>query len=139
MPAHPIFTPGWAQAYQEALNDNEAYAEAGSDWAWPLAMKVRADPEQGIEEDRAVVLDLHHGECRMAEVVEGAEAHAAADYVITASLPTWLDVLDGELRPLKALMFGKLKLEKGSLKDLVPYTRAAKEMVASAQEVPTQR
>lgn len=139
MAEHRLFTQGWANTYKQALNENEAYAEAGSDWEWPIALKVRADPEHGIAHDRAVVLDLYHGECREAEVVEGGEAGAAADYVISASLSTWYDVVDGELRPLKALMFGKLNLEKGDLQDLVPYTRAAKEMVESAQEVPTER
>lgn len=139
MPAHPIFTQEWAEAYRRKLNENEAYAEAGSDWEWPLAMKVRADPEEGIEEDRAVVLDLYRGECRDVEIVEGEQAGEAADYVITGSMSTWYDVLDGNLRPLKALMFGKLKLEKGKMRDIAPYTKAAKEMVESAQEVPTQR
>lgn len=139
MPAHAIFTEGWAQAYREALNANEGYAEAGADWDAPLAMKVRADPSQGIDEPRAVVLDLKHGECREARIETGEAAGASAEFIISASVATWYDVLDGELQPLKALMFGKLKLEKGNLRELVPYTRAAKEMVESAQEVPTQR
>lgn len=137
--AHPLFTQEWAEAYREELNANEDYAEAGSDWEWPLAMMVRADPEQGFDEDRAVVLDLYQGECRGVDVVEGEEASEAAEFVISGSLSTWYDVLDGQLRPLKALMFGKLKLEQGKLRELVPYTRASKEMVESAQEVPTQR
>lgn len=137
MPA--IFTAEWAQAYQEALNANEDYADAGSDWEGSMAFMARADPGQGLEEDRAVTLDLWHGECREVDVVEGDKAQDAADYVIAGSLSTWYDVLDGKLQPLKALMFGKLKLKKGKLKDLLPYTRAAKEMVESAQEVPTER
>lgn len=137
--AHAIFTEGWAEAYKAELNANEAYAEAGEDWEGPIALAVRADPERGIEQDRAVVLDLYHGECREATVVEGEAIEEAADYVIEASLSTWYDVLDGKLAPLKALMFGKLKLTKGKLRDLTPYVRASKEMVESAQEVPTER
>lgn len=139
MAGHRLFTEPWAQAYREALNASEAYAEAGEDWEGPIALRVRADPSAGIEEPRAVVLDLHHGECRQVHVASGDEAGEEADYVIEASLNTWRKVLEGELRPLKALMFGKLKLSKGKLRDLMPYTRAAREMVASAQEVPTQR
>lgn len=139
MAGHQIFSQAWADAYQAELNSNEAYAEAGEDWEGPIALAVRADPERGIETDRAVVLDLYHGECREATVVEGDEIEDAADYVIEASLPTWYDVLDGDLQPLKALMFGKLKLVKGKLRDLTPYVRASKEMVESAMEVPTER
>lgn len=136
--AHPIFTLAWAEAYQDELNGNEDYAEAGSDWEGSIALRTRADPEQGIEEPRAVVLDLHHGECRGVEVDEGSQAGEEADYVIEASYDTWVDVLEGDLKPLKALMFGKMKLAKGSLTDLMPYTKASREMVASAQEVDTQ-
>lgn len=139
MPGHSLFTEDWAQAYRDELNANDAYAEAGSDWEGPIALRVRADPQQGLEEDRAVVLDLHHGECREVEVDEGEAAGSEADHVIEASYDTWLKVLDGELQPLKALMFGKLKLVQGSLTALMPYTRASQEMVASAQEVDTQR
>lgn len=139
MTSHEIFTDAWAEAYKEKLNENEAYAEAGSDWEGPMAFLVRADPAQGLPEDRAVVLDLHHGTCRDAYAATAEEADEEADYVIQGSRSTWLDVLDGKLQPLKALMFGKLKLKKGSLKDLLPYTKAAKEMVESAQEVPTER
>lgn len=139
MPGHAIFSDPWAKAYREALNENEAYAEAGADWEGPIALKVRADPARGIETDRAVVLDLAGGTCHDAHVAEGDAIQDAADYVIAGSLSTWYDVLDGELAPLKALMFGKLKLTKGSLKDLLPYTRASMEMVESAQEVPTER
>lgn len=139
MAGHPIFSDAWAKAYMDALNANEAYAEAGADWEGPIALAARADPERGLDEDRAVVLDLYHGECREVEVVEGDAIEDAADYVIMGSLSTWFDVLDGDLQPLKALMFRKLKLVKGKLRDLMPYTRAAKEMVESAQEVPTER
>lgn len=139
MPGHPIFSQAWADAYQAELNANEDYADAGSDWEGPIALAARADPERGLEADRAVVLDLYQGECRKVHVVEGDAIVDAADYVIEGSLPTWYDVLDGELQPLKALMFGKLKLVKGKLRDLMPYVRASKEMVESAQEVPTQR
>lgn len=139
MPGAGLFTAEWAKTYQDELNANEAYADAGSDWEDPIALRVRADPEQGIEENRAVVLDLHHGRCRDVEVARGPEAGSQTDYVIEASYDTWAAVLDGELKPLKALMFGKLKLVQGSLTDLMPYTRASQEMVASAQEVDTQR
>jgi len=137
--AHPIFTLAWADAYRDELNANQAYAEAGADWEGSIALRTRADPEQGIEEPRAVVLDLHHGECRGVDVDEGSDAGGDADYVIEASFDTWLDVLEDELEPLKALMFGKLELAKGSLTDLMPYTKASREMVASAQQVPTER
>lgn len=131
------FGQAWADAYQEALNANEAYAEAGADWEGAIALKLRAAPDRGIPEDRAVLLDLWHGRCREATAMDVEEAEETAAYVIEADRNTWRKVLDGDLDPLKGLMFGKLRLTKGKLRALIPYTKASKEMVATAQDVPT--
>lgn len=131
------FGQAWADAYKQALNANDAYAEAGATWEGPIALNLRAAPDHGIPEDRAVLLDLWHGECREATAMDAEEATAAADYVIEADRSTWRKVLDGDLDPLKGLMFGKLKLTKGKLRKLIPYTKASQQMVASAQDVPT--
>ncbi len=131
------FGQAWADAYQAALNSNEAYADAGADWEGPIALKLRAAPDHGIPEDRAVLLDLWHGQCREATALAAAAAEEQAEYVIEADRSTWRKVLDGDLDPLKGLMFGKLKLTKGKLRKLIPYTKASQQMVASAQDVPT--
>ncbi len=131
------FGQAWAEAYKQALNANDDYAEAGATWEGPIALKLRAAPDHGIPEDRAVLLDLWHGECREATAMSAGEATEAADYVIEADRSTWRKVLDGNLDPLKGLMFGKLKLTKGKLRKLIPYTKASQQMVASAQDVPT--
>lgn len=131
------FGQAWADAYKQALNANEDYAEAGETWEGPIALKLRAAPDHGIPEDRAVLLDLWHGECRQATAMGAEEATEAAEYVIEADRSTWRKVLDGDLDPLKGLMFGKLRLTKGKLRKLIPYTKASQQMVASAQDVPT--
>lgn len=137
--AFELFTAPWADAYRDAVNANEAYGKAAADWEGPIALHLVRDPAKGVESDRAVLLDLWHGECRGAKAVTADEAQAEADYVIRGDHATWMRILDGALNPLKALMFGRLKLTKGRLRDLLPYTRAAKELVESAQDVPVVR
>lgn len=134
-----LFSAPWADAYRDAVNANEAYRKAASDWEGPIALHLGKDPAHGVDADRAVLLDLWHGECRGAKAVTAEEAEAEADYVIRGDRATWMRILDGDLNPLKALMFGRLKLTKGRLRDLLPYTRAAKELVESAQDVPVVR
>jgi len=46
-------------------------------------------------------------------------------------------VLAGKTDPIVGLMGGKLKLAKGSLFALLPYAKAAKELVRSAISVDT--
>ena len=49
----------------------------------------------------------------------------------------WKSVLGGKTDPIVGLMGGKLKLAKGSLFALLPYAKAAKELVKSAIDVDT--
>ncbi|MBD3857681.1 MAG: hypothetical protein IFK92_14385 [Acidobacteria bacterium] len=58
-------------------------------------------------------------------------------YVIKAEPAAWKSVLGGKTDPIVGLMGGKLKLAKGSLFALLPYAKAAKELVKSAIDVDT--
>jgi putative sterol carrier protein len=58
--------------------------------------------------------------------------------VIRANPSTWKSVLSGKTDPIVGLMGGKLKLAKGSLFALLPFAKAAKELVQSAINVDTE-
>ncbi len=131
-----IFTDEWARAWCEEINRSEGYARAAADWTDPLALVMQRDPSQGLEEDRAVYVDLRHGECR--EARSGRESDLeTAPYIITADPYTWRQVLDGQLEPIVGLMRGRLKLTRGNLLTLARYVTAARELVAAATRVDT--
>ncbi len=90
----------------------------------------------GIPEERIVIADLWHGDCRGAKVATAAELEETP-YLITAEPVAWKSVLAGKTDPIVGLMGGKLKLAKGSLFALLPYAKAAKELVQSAINVDT--
>jgi putative sterol carrier protein len=97
-------------------------------------MVMRADPANGVAEDRGAYFDLHHGSCLGARAAT-ADDRENAPYVMTAPAKIWKQIFGRELEPISALMFGKLKLERGSLFTLARYTTAAKEMVVAASMV----
>jgi putative sterol carrier protein len=135
MPAE-IFTDDWARLWCEQINLNESYKKAATRWEGDIGLIMSPDPDMGIAEERIVVADLWHGDCR------GARAYQAADldevpYLIKATPAVWKNVLGGETDPIVGLMGGKLKLAKGKLFALLPYAKAAKELVASAIRVDT--
>lgn len=135
--AHEIFSGEWARAWCRELNESDAYGEAAEDWEGALVLRVEADPSYGIEEDRAVWVDLHHGACREARAV-GEEEAGEAPYVIQADPYSWKQVLDGEMNPISGLMRGKLKLKRGSVVELARYVSAARELVRAAGRVTTE-
>ncbi len=134
--AAEIFTDDWAQLWSESINENSAYREAAAKWEGAIALVMTPDGDMGVPEQRTVVADLWHGESRGATAEESGPGDEVP-YVIQASPATWKNVLSGKTDPIVGLMGGKLKLAKGSLFALLPYAKAAKELVRSAREVDT--
>ena len=134
--AAEIFTEEWAQLWHDKINENENYRVAAAKWEGAIGLIMSDDEAMGIPEQRAVIADLWHGDSR------GAKAGSPEDiedvpYVIKATPEVWKKVLAGKTDPIVGLMGGKLKLAKGSLISLLPYAKAAKELVASASRVET--
>jgi putative sterol carrier protein len=131
-------SPEWAAAYKDAINANAAYKSAAKDWTHgSVAMVVKADPALRIEEDTALWLDMHQGECRGSRLAPAKEAEASSAFVIVAPYALWKIVIRGELDPTKGMMQGRLKLTKGHMPTMVKYVTASKELVASTSRVPT--
>jgi putative sterol carrier protein len=135
--AYDFPSPEWTVAFKDAINANEAYRTAAKDWTHGVvAMVVKADPALRIEEDTAMWLDMHQGQCRDAKLVSAKEAEAAA-FVIVAPYALWKIVIRGELDPTKGMMQGRLKLTKGHMPTMVKYVQASKALVSSTSKVPT--
>jgi putative sterol carrier protein len=128
----------WTAAFKDAINANEAYAKAGKEWTHgKVAYVVKARPALGIERDMAMVLDLHAGTCREAQMVTADQAQGA-EFVIVAEYERWKEVLSGQVDPTKAMMQNKLKLERGHLPTIVKFVVASKELVRSALAIDTE-
>lgn len=129
-----VFSQDWAEAFHQAINANPDYAVSSKNWtAGALALML----VNTSGEDRAVVLDLHLGECRGVASTIAPEAFEKVAFVIAGNEADWQAVLSGDIQPIMALMCGKLRLRKGSMAKLMPYTKGAVELVSSAQTVPT--
>jgi putative sterol carrier protein len=129
-----VFSEEWSHACCAQLNRHEPYQKAASNWEGAIVMVMRADARAGLDEDRAAYFDLHHGACRGARAAS-PEDREGAPYVMTAPPGVWKQIFSRQLEPISAIMFGKLKLERGSMFTLARYTTAAKEMVNAASMV----
>ncbi|HRE46726.1 MAG TPA: wax ester/triacylglycerol synthase family O-acyltransferase [Aggregatilineales bacterium] len=131
-----LFTDGWAKGYMKAINASESYRRASTRWeAGSLAFVLHATPEEDYPEAVAVILDLHKGECRAARALTPAEAKGEAAFVIEGDFATWSDVLKGKAAPLALIMRGKLRLVKGSMPRLLPFTQSAQELLNCAKNI----
>ncbi len=128
----------WVAAYKDAINANAEYARAGKDWTHGIvAMVVKAEPSVGIDEDMAMLLDVHEGRCRECTLLPAKDAEPKAAFVVVASYAQWKQVIKKEIDPTKALMQGKLKLAKGHMPTMVKHVNASKQLVESTSRVLT--
>ena len=127
----------WVAAYRDAVNANAAYALAAKDWTHgAVALVIRADSRIGLVADEALWLDLHQGVCRAARRCTIDEA-MAAPFVISGEYARWKQVIRKELEPIKGMLQGKLKLQKGHMPTVVRFVKASQELVESTALVPT--
>jgi putative sterol carrier protein len=124
----------WIKAYKEELNKNEAYAEAAKDWEGDFLFIVT--PDEGLDREMVFYVDLWHGKCRDAYMVPSREAKTA-EFVYEGPYSNWKKLIMGQLDPIQSLLMRKFKL-KGNMAKIMRYTKAASELVKTANKVPTE-
>jgi len=135
--AFEAFTEEWAKEWAKHLNQNQNYRKVASTWEWPLVLKVEKDESVGLDEDRAIYLDLWHGQCREARAATEEDLEKAP-YVVSADPYTWKMIFERKLEPISTLMRGRLKLVKGDMSTLSGYVMAAKYLLEDALKVDTE-
>ena len=127
------FSEAWGSRWCHVLNNRPTYQTAAAAWEGAVALVMTRDGSPQSE-TRAVFLDLWHGACREARVATDADLESAR-YILTGTSQSWRGVLSGKVAPLTAVMTGKIRLTKGSMAALVPFSAAARELVAAAMEM----
>ncbi len=124
----------WIEIFMEKLNANEEYAEAAKDWEGDFLFVCK--PEGNLEEEAVFYVDLWHGKCREARMLEPGEALDTA-FTYTGPYGNWIKLINKEIDPIRGLLTGKFRL-KGSMMKVMRYTKAAKLLVSTAGQVPTE-
>jgi putative sterol carrier protein len=132
MPKFP--SQEWIEVFMEKLNANEEYEEAAKDWEGDFLFVVR--PEGNLKEEARFYVDLWHGKCREVRMVPpGEEVKTAFTY--EGPYGNWIKLINKEIDPIRGILTGKFKL-KGSMMKVMRYTKAAKLLVETASQVPTE-
>jgi putative sterol carrier protein len=124
----------WIQQFHQEVNNSQAYRQAAKDWEGDFYFVV--EPDGPLTEPVYMYMDLWHGESRAAYIAQDP-AEKEPEFVISAPVGTWQDVIELRLDPLKGLMTKKLKLE-GNMAKIMRAVRAANELVHCTTRVPTE-
>ncbi|NOZ70333.1 MAG: hypothetical protein GXP38_00220 [Chloroflexi bacterium] len=126
-------SPEWVDAFREAINNSEAYKVSAAKWEGDFYFII--SPKGAIKEPVKFYLDLWHGQCREAYVVEG-EDDKNPEFVIEGTLDVYRQIFDHKLDPIRALVSRKLKL-KGNLGKIMRSVKATLDLVNAAANVDT--
>jgi len=130
--ALPFPSEAWINELMNVVNESDAYRQAAEKWEGDIFFVVEKVP--GESGDVYLYMDLWHGECRGAGQFGPDEKSPA--FEIRAPLPTWKQVLEGRLDPIRGLTTRRLKL-KGNLMKILKSPKAAVELVNCAKDVET--
>ncbi len=124
----------WVTEYAQKLNENKNYEEAARTWEGDFLFVVT--PDEGLDREYVVYLDLWHGKCRDAKLLQN-RGEKSAEYAYEGPYSNWKKLIRGEIDPIKGLMTRKFRL-RGNMLKVMRATRAASELVSTAKMVQTE-
>ncbi len=128
-----FFSEEWAQALVKVIDRSASYRDAAKHWEGDLLFVV--DRCAAVPQGIALYMDLWHGECREAFVVNGPLDKTPA-FTVEGPLPVWRRVIERKLDPIQALMLRQLRM-KGNMIKVLQMPRAAMELVKCCTFIPT--
>ena len=123
----------WLIALVDILNSNQEYQEAAKNWEGDFYFII--EPEDGLKERVIAYMDLWHGTCRSAGIIED-ENQKRPEFRMRAPLGKWQKVLGRKLNPIQGMMTGQLKVS-GNMRKIVKNPKAALALVNCCGMVPT--
>lgn len=131
-----LMSPAWASALHDEINSSRAYYDASRRWtAGSVGMVMKASPKNDFPEDVGVYLDLFRGKCREADSMPVPDLKRRADFILEGTYDVWMEILDGRSQALPMIMRGRLRLTKGAMRKLLPFTKSSQELVNCAMRI----
>jgi len=133
--AKQFLTKEWIVEYKDVLNNSQSYKEAAKTWEGDFLFVIK--PDGALDKEVTYYIDLWHGDCRGVDLIEDGKPAPKTEFQYIGKYSEWLKVIRGELDPIKGILTRKFKLvgDKGKV---MRATKAAKELVNSAQKVDTE-
>ncbi len=134
---HKFLSAEWLQALKDKLNTDPQYARVAKNWEGDIMFSV--EPENASDAPIRLYLDLWHGACRDAFVVEDDEqiAQRKPAFILHAKYPVFQRIIASELDPMQAMITRKLKVQ-GSMAYMLRNVPVVLDFVRCAQEIETE-
>jgi putative sterol carrier protein len=107
---YPFPSEAWLRELENILNSDEKYAETAKKWEGDLVFKVMPDDKSSGDESFFLYMDLWHGKCREAYLLNSIDAKPDAKFIFEITRGQAIKVLDGEMDAIQAMVTRKLKV-----------------------------
>ena len=121
----------WVETFKNKLNTDAQYAEIARNWEGDVFLTI--EPGESLEKQIVVYLDLWHGKCREAYIVENGLQQEAA-FMLKGIYEDFLLILKGELHPMQAMLTRKLNV-RGNMGLLMRNVPTVLDFVRCAQDI----
>ncbi len=123
----------WVAALKQELNTSPAYADAAKNWEGDFYFVIEPDKGGPLTGPAYLYVDLWHGVCREAYVVQDKSVKNPA-FIMSGPYLKWKRVVTAKLDPIQGLMTGQLRL-KGNMTMIMKNVKAAQEMVRACTRI----
>ncbi len=123
----------WLQTLEEKLNTDEKYAQVAQKWEGDMLCVI--EPSGVLEQPLIFYLDLWHGKCRSARVLENAKDIKAV-LSLKAPYDQYLRLITGEIDPMQALLTRKVSVQ-GNMALLMRNVPVVLDFVRCCREITT--
>jgi len=128
MPHFP--SPEWLQSLKDRLNTDERYGDVARNWEGDMLVLI--EPDGALPLPIAYYLDLWHGTCRDAYVLDHNQ-EIKPFLTLSGRYEVIIRVIKGELDPIQAMLTRKLHVE-GNMIVLVRNVPTVMEFIRCCRE-----
>lgn len=121
----------WLQVLMDKLNSDARYAEIARNWEGDMLVQV--DPGEKLPAPILFYLDLWHGQCRTAFIMD-ADHMIKPAFILKAPYENFVRLLKGELEPMQALLTRKIGVQ-GNMATLMRSVPTVLDFVRCCREV----
>jgi len=121
----------WLETLCNKLNTDEKYASTARNWEGDMVFKI--EPDGPLKEPIIYYLDLWHGKCRDAYIIEDFSQKDPA-LLMGAPYTTLVELLKGNLEVIQALLGRKISV-KGNMSLLMRNVPTVLEFVRCCRDV----
>jgi putative sterol carrier protein len=122
----------WLTTFVDKLNSDQHYAQMAQNWEGDMNFIIL--PSGKLAEQVNIYLDLWHGKCREAYMMDNLDQQKPPVFTLQATYDNYVRIIKGEIDPMQAMLTRKLNV-KGNMAYMLRNVSVVLDFVRCLREV----